>query len=72
MTPPDIFKVCKTYHPEIAKNTLNYKEIKGRGNAIEGTLVNKQHYIFVLNGDKGWSLYYGSAVKEFERRMKSA
>lgn len=68
LTPPDIFKALKTYHPEIAKNTLNFIKLKEGGNAIRGTLVNKQIYIFKFKGDNEWLLYYGAAARDFERR----
>lgn len=68
MTPPDIFKALKTYHPEIAKNTLSFIKLKQGGNVIRGTLVNKQTYIFKFNGNNEWTLYYGAAARDFERR----
>lgn len=68
MTPPDIFKILHKYHSELANNTLTYKAVKGTSDAIEGTTVAGTHYIFSFKSTKEWSLYYGKAVKNFERR----
>jgi len=68
LTPRDIFKVLHKYHSELADNTLTYKAVKGTGDAIEGTTVAGTHYIFSFKSTKQWSLYYGKAIKEFERR----
>ena len=68
MTPPDIFRVLHKYHSELANNTLTYKAVKGTSDAIEGTTVAGTHYIFSFKNTKEWSLYYGKATKNFERR----
>lgn len=68
MTPPDIFKILHKYHSELANNTLTYKAVKGTSDAIEGTTVAGTHYIFSFKSTKEWSLYYGKATKNLERR----
>lgn len=67
----DIFKLFEINYPDTSKEIVSYGTINGAKDAIKMRDKKGHLYIFQYSGPDRWSLYYGAAAVDFERRIKN-